>query len=148
MFGDARLTFSDTLDVARTIGDDGAIDWDVNPSVSPEALDSPAWDLSCESADGTVLGERKLTVARGASARLSLVCGQPRCPKVRVTVGKRQVLARSAVKTARVRRGRRTLTFRSGGQVRRFVVRGDGARACWASAAAASCRPHRCAGTC
>ncbi len=118
------LTFEDTLDVTRTVGASGAIDWDVNPSVSPEAVIGPAWDLSCETPDGQVLGERKLEVARGTAARVSVVCGQPRCPDVRVTTGRRQVIVRTAGRTVRVRQGRRVLTFRAHGQVRRVIARG------------------------
>ena len=116
----APLTFTDNLDVSRTIGATGAIDWDVNPSVSPQALSSPAWDLSCADADGRLLGERKITVERGASIRLALVCGQPRCPRVRVVGG----VPRGAGRTVRGR----VITFRRGEQTRRYVVGRAGIR--------------------
>ena len=141
----APLTFEDRLEVSRVIGADGAIDWSVNPSVSPQAIMGPAWDLTCTTPDGRVAGERKVEVGRGASVRLSLVCGQPRCPDVRVKVGRRGVVLRAGGRVERVRARRSIVTFRSAGQVRRFVVAGGrrpGLRPC---PAAASFAPRACA---
>ncbi len=144
------LPFTDTLTASMRVPASGVVEWHVNPSGSPQARSGP-WELSCQTAAGTVHEGRLLTLARGGRARIDLACGLPSCPagpriglairhrvitlrssvKVRVTrVGGGRVAVRGGVIRLPRRRAAYVVVARSGGGVTRrsILVRGGRAR--------------------
>ncbi|WP_109508216.1 M14 family metallopeptidase [Nocardioides speluncae] len=70
-------TFQDTLDSTLVVPAGGSYTWHANPSTRPEVEQdggTEAWTLTCESATGTVLETKQVTVDRGQSVTANLTC--------------------------------------------------------------------------
>ena len=72
------ISIDDELDATTTVPASGSYAWHVNQSTRPfvgAAGGTEAYDLTCESADGTVLEHHSLVIARGEDVTLNLGCG-------------------------------------------------------------------------
>jgi hypothetical protein len=72
------ISIDDELDATTTVPASGSYVWHVNQSTRPfvgAAGGTEAYDLTCENADGTVLEQHSLVIARGQDVTLNLGCG-------------------------------------------------------------------------
>jgi hypothetical protein len=126
------IVVDDTLDTTLTVPGSGIYEWHVNPSKRPLfAEPGEAWEMTCETPDGTVLDRVRVDVGRGRRVERSFACvaadvGTASCDAPRRRVGPRSLdrvrlgqRRRTARQAYRGREGRRR-------SVERFCLTGRG----------------------